>query len=139
MVSRIISETKVSVTNDIIETYTKWKSQTYEIIVRNPVSDSTNLFLDMVSTNDIYNKIADILSKSGVVDKIFIIREENTFCIWTVLNRGDKDARQYVYASELEIIRYFSSIEFHFDFHLADPEDLEELVDSGIKLIYPKI
>ena len=38
----------------------------------------------------------------------------------------------------VEIIKDFSRIEFHFDFHLADPDDIEGLLISGAKLIYPK-
>ncbi len=132
-------ETRIYTTSDFRETDTKSKPQEYEIIVKSFYSlDSSKITLTLVSTNDIYNKIAQLLSKTKVVDKIFIIREENTFCIWTSLRRYDKNSRYALYKQELEIIQYFSAVEFHFDFHLAESDDLEDLLASGAKIIYPK-
>ncbi|MBM3252909.1 MAG: hypothetical protein FJZ16_01490 [Candidatus Omnitrophica bacterium] len=125
--------------NNFRETDTKSVPQEYEIMLESLYPpDSSEITLTLISTNDIYNKITEILSKSEVVDKIFIIREENTFCIWTSLYKYDKNSRYALYSKELEVIKYFSKIEFHFNFHLAEPDDIEELLASGAKRIYPK-
>lgn len=126
-------KTKTYTTSNFREFDTKLKE--YEIIVK---KDTSKMEYALVSTNDIYNKIAEILSKAKVVDRIFLIREENTFCIWTSLQRYDKNARYALYNQEIEIIKDFYSVGFHFDFHLAEPEDIEELLASGARLIYPK-
>ncbi|MBI2560013.1 MAG: hypothetical protein HYW14_02640 [Planctomycetes bacterium] len=132
-------ETKTYITSDFKEFDTKSKEKEYEIVVKNLYPpDTSEIEFVWVSTNDIYDKIAGLLYKAKVVDRIFLVREENTFCIWTSLQRYDKNARYALYNQEIEIIKYFSSVEFHFDFHLAEPEDIEELLASGARLIYPK-
>lgn len=129
-----------SFSGDFKETDTKSKPREYEIILKNLYPpDLSKITLTFVSTNDIYNKIAELLSKADVVDKIFLIREENTFCIWTSLYKYDKKARYALYNQELEIVKYFSPIEFHFDFHLAQLDDIEELLASGAKIIYSRV
>lgn len=121
------------------EADTKSKPREYEIILKNPYPlDTSETILTVVLTNDIYNKIVELLSKAGVVSKIFLIREENTFCIWTSLCKYDKKARYALYSQELEVVKYFSPVEFHFDFHLAQLDDIEELLASGAKIIYPR-
>lgn len=130
---------KKTFSGDFRDIDTKSKTLDYEIICRNQSTpDSSGLRLVLISTADIYNEMVKILSKNPVIEKIFIIREENTFYIWTALSQYDKNARYSLYNSELEIIKHFASVEFHFDFHLAEPDDVEELLSSGAKIIYTK-
>lgn len=112
----------------------------YEIICRNQSAspDASNLQLDVVCTNDIYGKIVEILSSEKVVEKIFLIRDVTTFSIWTSIIKNDKESRRALYKKELELMRFFSPIEFHFDFHIAYPEDTEELRLSGVKIIFSR-
>lgn len=132
-------EFKKTFSGDFIDIDTKSKALDYEIICRNQSTpDSSELRLVLISTADIYNEMVKILSKNPVIEKIFIIREENTFCIWTALSQYDKNARYSLYNSELGIIKHFANVEFHFDFHLAEPDDVEELLSSGAKIIYTK-
>lgn len=126
-------------TNNFQVFETMIKEYEYEIIARsNYAPDSSEMEFFEFLTNDVYDTIIKKLTQCGSIDKVFIIREENTFCIWTSLRGYDKKARYELYSAELEIIKEFSRIEFHFDFHLADPDDSEGLLVSGAKLIYPK-
>lgn len=126
-------------TDNFIEANTKTADQEYEIIVKNPyLPYSSGMDIILISTNDIYDKIVEILCKSKLIDKIFIVREENTFCIWAALKKYDRSDRYALYNQELEVIKYFSPVEFHFDFHLAEADDVIELQDSGARIIYPK-
>lgn len=121
------------------EISTESKRFDYEIICKNQSPlESSNLPLLLLSTIDIYNKIVEVLTENSFVERIFIIRENNTFCIWTALSKYDKETRYSLYNKELEIIRYFSPVEFHFDFHLAEKDDIEGLLASGAKIIYTK-
>jgi len=107
-------------------------SEDYEIVCKNES-------VHVIYSDIVYRQIAEILSGPSLVDKIFILRTDNTFSIWTSLRRYDKETRYLLYKQELEVIKHFSSIEFHFDFHIADPQDTEELLTSGAKLISSKI
>lgn len=137
-------DTRISIikgvsSGDFREVSTKLKRYDYEIICKNQfLPDSSKLTLIIISTLDIYDKIIKIMIENPVIDKIFIIRENNTFCIWTSLSKYDKESRYSLYAKELEIIKYFFPVEFHFDFHLAEADDVEELLASGAKRIYSK-
>lgn len=135
----MLKEMRISLTNNFQGFETRVKEHEYEIVARsNYVPNSSEMEFLVFSTNSIYDAIITKLTQCGSIEKIFIIREENTFCIWTSLRDYDKKKRYELYNAELEIIKDFSRIEFHFDFHLADPDDIEGLLISGAKLIYPK-
>jgi hypothetical protein len=134
----MIPLSKITLTNSFRENSTNLRNPEYEILAKQSyLPDSSRLKLDLILTDDIYRKIADLLSDSRVINKIFLLREENTFCIWTSLRESGKDSRHALYAQELKIIEFFSRTEFHFDFHLAEADDTEELLASGAKIIYP--
>lgn len=135
----MLKEMRISVTNNFQDFDTRNKKHEYEIVARSYYApNSSEMEFFEFFTNDVYEAIIKKLTQHRSVEKIFIIREENTFCIWTSLREYDKKARYELYNAELEIIKDFSRIEFHFDFHLADPDDTEGLLISGAKLIYPK-
>jgi hypothetical protein len=135
----MLKEMRISLTNNFQGFETRVKKHEYEIVARsNYIPNSSEMEFLVFSTNSIYDAIITKLTQCGSIEKIFIIREENTFCIWTSLRDYDKKKRYELYNAELEIIKDFSRIEFHFDFHLADPDDIEGLLISGAKLIYPK-
>jgi len=106
-------------------------SEDYEIICRNEA-------IHIVYSDIIYRQIVEILSESPVIDQIFVLRTDNTFSIWTSLKKYDKESRYFLYKQELEIIKYFSPVEFHFDFHIADTQDTKELLTSGARVVFPK-
>lgn len=106
-------------------------SEDYEIICRNEA-------VHVVYSDIVYRQIVEILSGNPVIDKIFILRTDNTFSIWTSLKKYDKESRYFLYKQELEVIKYFSPVEFHFDFHIADAQDTKELLTSGARIIFPR-
>lgn len=106
-------------------------SQNYEIICGGEV-------IHIVYSDIVYRQIWEILSQNPSIKQIFILRTDNTFSIWTALKRYDKEARYSLYKRELEVIKYFSPVEYHFDFHVADSQDARELLRSGAKQIFPK-
>ena len=106
-------------------------SGSYEIICRNDG-------IHIVYSDIVYTQIVEILSQNPLIDRIFILRTDNTFSIWTSLQRYDKESRYSLYKQELEVIKYFSPVEFHFDFHMAAPQDAKELLISSVKQIFPK-
>ena len=106
-------------------------SEEYEIICSNKA-------IHVVYSDTVYRQIAEILFKNGLIDHVFILRTDNTFSIWTSLKKYDKESRYSLYRQELEIIKYFSPVEFHFDFHMADPQDAKELLFSGAKRLFQK-
>ncbi len=112
----------------------------YEIICRNKPGrpDTSGLQLEIVYTDNMYRKIVEILSSAKIVKNIFLIRDFTTFSIWTSIKDFSKESRRALYEKELEVMRFFSSVEFHFDFHIAYPEDTKELLSSGIKIIYSR-
>lgn len=135
----MLKEMRISMTNNFQDFDTRDKKHEYEIVAGSRyVPNSSEMEFFEFFTNDVYAAIVKKLTQHQSIERIFIIREENTFCIWTSLRAYDKKARYELYNAELEIIKDFSRIEFHFDFHLADPDDMEGLLISGAKLIYPK-
>ena len=106
-------------------------SEDYEIICRNEA-------VHVVYSDIVYRQIVEILSGNPVIDKIFILRTDYTFSIWTSLKKYDKESRYFLYKRELEIIKYFSPVEFHFDFHIADAQDTKELLTCGARIIFPR-
>jgi len=114
----------------VIKQFFSNSSENYEIICRN---DTVNI----VYSDIVYRQIVDILSGNPFIDKIFILRSDNTFSIWTSLKKYDRETRYSLYRQELEVIKYFSPVEFHFDFHVADAQDAKELLTSA-KQVFPK-
>lgn len=106
-------------------------SENYEIICGSEM-------VHLVYSDIVYRQIEEILSQGSSIERIFILRTDNTFSIWTALKKYSKEARYSLYKQELEVIKYFSPVEFHFDFHVADPQDVRELLTSGAKQIFPK-
>lgn len=106
-------------------------SEDYEIICGNEV-------VHIVYSDIVYRQIEEILSQGSSIERIFILRTDNTFSIWTALKKYNKEARYSLYKRELEVIKYFSPVEFHFDFHVADRQDFKELLASGVKQIFLK-
>lgn len=107
-------------------------AEDYEIICGNEV-------VHVLYSDIVYRQIEEILSQGSMIERIFILRTDNTtFSIWTALKKYNKEARYSLYKGELEVIKYFSPVEFHFDFHIADPQDSKELLASGAKQIFPK-
>ena len=122
--------------NDQTDTHIKKQflsnaSAEYEIICRNEA-------VHIIYSDIVYRQIVEILSQNPLMDKIFILRTDYTFSIWTALKKYDKEARYSLYRQELELVKYFSSVEFHFDFHLADFQDVKEILTSGAKQIFPR-
>jgi hypothetical protein len=112
----------------------------FEIICKNDSNEcgSSDLQLEIVYTDEIYRKIVEILSKENKVNRIFLIRDLTTFSIWTALDSTEREARRALYGKELEVVRLFSPVGYHFDFHIAYEEDDNELLSSGVKLIFSK-
>ena len=134
----MLKEMRISMTSNFQDFDTRDKKYEYEIIARSDYApNSSEMEFSQFSTNVIYDTIIEKLTKNQFIEKIFIIREENTFCIWTSLCKYDKKVRYELYNAELEVIKNFARIEFHFDFHLADPDETEGLLSAGAKLIYP--
>jgi len=106
-------------------------SEDYEIICRNEA-------IQIVYSDTVYRQIVEILVQDQRIDKIFILRTDNTFSIWTSLKKYDKESRYSLYKQELEVIKHFSPVEFHFDFHIADAQDTRELLASGARLLFPR-
>ena len=106
-------------------------SEEYEIICSNKA-------IHVVYSDTVYRQIAEILFKNSLIDHVFILRTDNTFSIWTSLKKYNKESRYSLYRQELEVIKYFSPVEFHFDFHMADSEDAKELLLSGAKRLLQK-
>lgn len=104
-------------------------SEDYEIILKDEA-------VHIVYSDEVYRQIVKILSQNTLIDRIFILRTDNTFSIWTSLKKCDKASRYFLYQQELEVIKYFSAVEFHFDFHIADPGDERELLSSSARLIF---
>lgn len=106
-------------------------SEDYEIILKDEA-------IHIVYSDEVYRRIVKILSQNPLIDRMFILRTDNTFSIWTSLKKYDKESRYFLYRRELEVIRYFSAVEFHFDFHIADTSDVKELLSSSARLIFPE-
>ena len=106
-------------------------SEDYEIILKDEA-------IHIVYSDEVYRQIVKILSQNPLIDRIFILRTNNTFSVWTSLKKYDKESRYSLYKQELEIIKYFSPVEFHFDFHMADAQDTKELLTSGARVIFPR-
>lgn len=135
----MLKEMRVDLTDNFQRFETRVKEHEYEIVAKSAYApNSSEMEFLVFSTNSIYDDIIKKLTQCQSIEKIFVIREVNTFCIWTSLHDYDKKKRYELYNAELEIIKDFSRIEFHFDFHLADPDDIEGLLISGARLIYPK-
>ena len=91
----------------------------------------------MVYSDIVYRQIVEILTQNPLIERVFILRTDNTFSLWTSLKKYDKEARYSLYKQELEIVKYFSPVEFHFDFHIADFQDTKELLTSSVKQLFP--
>ncbi len=99
---------------------------------------ASDLQLEIVYTDEIYRKIVEILSREGKTQHIFLIRDLTTFSIWTSLSDIGKETRRTLYKQELELMRLFSPVGYHFDFHIAYREDTKELLSSGVKTIFSR-
>ena len=112
----------------------------FEIICKNEPGDpgTSDLRLEFFYTDEIYRGIIEILSKEKKVQHIFLIRDLTTFSIWTSLGDVDRETRRALYKQELELMRLFSPVGYHFDFHIAYQEDLKELLSSGVKTIFSR-
>ena len=112
----------------------------YEVICRHEFlpEESRDLNFNWIYTDDVYKKIVGLMSQSQAVDKIFLLKDNNVFNIWTILTENDKRTRYSLYEKELEVIRFFSSIQIYFDFNLANSGEESELLFSGAKLIFDK-
>ena len=112
----------------------------FEIICKNNSGDpdTSDLQLEIVYTDEIYRSIVEIISKERKVQHIFLIRDLTTFSIWTSLSDIDRETRRALYKQELELMRLFSPVGYHFDFHIAYQEDTKELLSSGVKTIFSK-
>ncbi len=110
----------------------------FEIICKSELSGPGTSELEIVYTDEIYRKIVEILSKEKKVRHIFLIRDVTTFSIWTSLSDIRKENRRALYKQELEVMRLFSPVGYHFDFHIAYQEDTKELLSSGVKTIFSR-
>ncbi len=115
----------------VIQKFLSTDSERYEIICKNDA-------IHVVYSDIVYRQIVEILLQNPLIDKIFILRTDNTFSIWTLLSKCTKEARYSLYKQELEVIKLFSPVEFHFDFHVADLQDTKELLNSSAKQIFPR-
>jgi hypothetical protein len=106
----------------------------YEIICPNTLTNGWDI--QTVPTDSIYKKISELIAGDPGVDAIFVLRTMNTFRVWTRLRHSEKQTRYALYEKELEVIKFYKNIEFHFDFHVALAEDEEGLQQSGAKLIF---
>jgi hypothetical protein len=111
----------------------------HEIILKNiSHQNSSNLMTDLVYSDDVYKKIIETLTESPLVHKIFILRNEEIFSIWTSLSKYDRESRRSFYNRELELMKFYANVEYHFDFHLAYPNDVKELLSSSVKEIFSR-
>ena len=112
----------------------------FEIICKNELGDpdTSDLQLEIVYTDEIYRKIVEILSRQEKVQHIFLIRDLTTFSMWTSLSDIGRETRRALYVQELELMRLFSPVGYHFDFHIAYQEDTKELLSSGVKTIFSR-
>ena len=112
----------------------------FEIICKNEPGDpgTSDLQLEIVYTDEIYRNIVGILSKERKVQQVFLIRDLTTFSIWTSLSDVDRETRRALYKQELELMKLFSPVGYHFDFHIAYQEDTKELLSSGVKTIFSR-
>jgi len=113
----------------------EFKSENWEIFIREEAGDNTALPISVVYTSEIYDKIVKILTEVEGINKILFLRSENVFYIWTIIYENNKNTRCSVYGKELEIIKELSA--FSFDFNLAKENDVERLLSAGAKKIYP--
>ena len=118
---------------------TKFRKE-FDIICRNELGfcGTSDIELEIVYTDEIYRTIVEILSKEEKVQCIFLIRDSTTFLIWTSLSDVDGETRRSLYKYELELMRKFSFIGYHFDFHIAYQEDTKELLSSGVTKIFSR-
>jgi len=94
------------------------------------------LFEQTSAENSLGEVIAESLSKVEEVETVVMISEGEDISVWTIPRTLTEEIENTIYEQELEIIQRFKDL--YFEFHIANPSDLADLVKEGGHIIYQR-
>jgi hypothetical protein len=149
-ISAVSTKSQVATTKEVfLDEYffTKTDIGRYELIIvlrprefqRLIYTNNLEVTFGQNHSNELFSIIKHYLAQENSVEKILFLKKGDIFHIWSAMsNYHNPEVRKSIYSKERDLMNFLSRANFHFDFFLVEPDEVDELLSAGATVMYDK-